>query len=121
MPITPVTNGSAVIEVPPFAKDLDYAPEPALLPEPAAEDDNINVTVRIKKNPHIDVEIDIDRLSYKEMKRLRKLANEQGEDEAMDEVIAVLSKLTGQDLSEAPVRVVNAIMAQLGKLNNPNA
>lgn len=105
MPIIPAMNG-VVMDMPPVQ---------------AQPENDINVTVRVKKNPHIDVEIDIDQLSYKEMKRLRKLASEQGEDEAMDEVIAVLSKLTGQDLSSAPVRVVNAIMAQLGKLNNPNA
>ncbi len=78
-----------------------------------------NVTVRFKPTTPIEVELDVDQLTWEDMKVIRR-ASAQGasEDDAEQALFALLTKLTGKDMRLLPLRVVNAVIAQLGMLTN---
>ena len=78
------------------------------------------VIVRFKKLESIDIEIDPDALTWGDFLMISS-AGSSGLDEAetMAKVNGVLTKLTGQDVTLMPARVVNAILGQLQKIADP--
>lgn len=68
----------------------------------------INVT--IKPTKPIDIEIDIDALSFSDALTLMKLQENANDENALLSMMDIISKLIGQDARTLPLRHVQAII-----------
>lgn len=68
------------------------------------------VNVTIKPTNPIDITLDIDALSFGDALRLMKLQGNANDENALLEMMDIISKLIGQDARLLPLRHVQAIM-----------
>lgn len=68
------------------------------------------ISVTIKPTKPLAVELDLDALSFGDALRLMQLQDNSNSEEALLEMMDIISKLIGQDARELPLRHVQAIM-----------
>jgi hypothetical protein len=69
-----------------------------------------DITVRIKPTRPLDVEIDLDALSFSDAIALTKLQDAANDENALLSMMDIISKLIGQDAKTLPLRHVQAIV-----------
>lgn len=73
-----------------------------------------NVVVTVKDPARIEIEVDIDRLRWEHASMLERSQDPNVPQEEQSRlVLAVLEAVTGQDMAQQPLRVVNAVLAQI--------
>ena len=73
-----------------------------------------NVTVTVKQPTHVDIEVDLDRLKWKHSTMMQRAQDETlSTEEQEDLVFGVLEAVTGQDMRQQPLRVINAVLLQI--------
>lgn len=111
---TPV-NGDSVLTQ---ARAIDPAPAPAGVP---TAPDMGAVVVRFKKHAPVEIEIDADAMTWDDSLRFQLLRDQNADGKVSDEQLMefineLLGRLTGQDVTKLPARVVNALLGELSKL-----
>mgnify|MGYP001581965188 CR=1 FL=1 len=101
LPIVAQTNGHS-------------APEPAPIVAPAPVITS-NVIVRVKPPQPVEIDVDFDRLRGDHLALVQKMQGSTG-DEQYKIMLKILEIVTGgQDMSDAPLRVTSAFLAELAK------
>jgi hypothetical protein len=73
-----------------------------------------NVTVKIKQPEPVEIEVDIDRLKWEHSTMLsRAQSDDVPEAEQTELVFGVLEAVTGQDMRQMPLRVINAVLGEI--------
>jgi hypothetical protein len=80
---------------------------------PAAADLS-NVTVTVKPPEHVNIDVDIDRLKWRHSAMLQQaMSPDLPEEEQEALIFGVLEAVTGQDMRDQPLRVINAVLAEI--------